>query len=201
MVVPAVFFQSTNFIDACYIVAFGLFIYGMSGLTGPRTAVRGNLIAATGMAVAVIAKVTKPTAPMRARVFPSIAVPSVAAWEHLRVAGLVTDARGQEAAALLAPLFSCGGPLGLRERLGPAVGGDDGGEIGELLGLERQKLVAGLRRLQGAGRTLALADQRRHLRPVGVEVADDSRLDAHGVLLASHRILPARLSVRDQRLF
>src|SRR5207302_3238498 len=38
-----------------YIVAFGLFIYGMSGLTGPRTAVRGNKIAAAGMALAVVA--------------------------------------------------------------------------------------------------------------------------------------------------
>jgi H+-translocating NAD(P) transhydrogenase subunit beta len=53
--VATIFLQSTNFIDACYIVAFALFIYGMSGLTGPRTAVRGNLIAATGMAIAVIA--------------------------------------------------------------------------------------------------------------------------------------------------
>jgi NAD(P) transhydrogenase subunit beta len=52
---PATFLQSINFIDACYIVAFALFIYGMSGLTGPRTAVRGNLIAATGMAIAFIA--------------------------------------------------------------------------------------------------------------------------------------------------
>jgi NAD(P) transhydrogenase subunit beta len=50
-----VFLQTTNFIDACYIVAFGLMIYGMSGLTGPRTAVRGNQIAAVGMAVAVVA--------------------------------------------------------------------------------------------------------------------------------------------------
>jgi len=50
-----VFLQTTNFIDACYIVAFGLMIYGMSGLTGPRTAVRGNQIAAAGMAVAVVA--------------------------------------------------------------------------------------------------------------------------------------------------
>ncbi len=45
----------TNFIDAAYILAFGLMIYGMSGLTGPRTAVRGNQIAAAGMAVAVVA--------------------------------------------------------------------------------------------------------------------------------------------------
>jgi NAD(P) transhydrogenase subunit beta len=50
-----IFLQSVNFIDACYIVAFGLMIYGMSGLTGPRTAVRGNQIAAVGMAVAVVA--------------------------------------------------------------------------------------------------------------------------------------------------
>jgi NAD(P) transhydrogenase subunit beta len=49
------FVQSQNFIDAAYIVASALLIYGMTGLTGPRTAVRGNKIAATGMAIAVIA--------------------------------------------------------------------------------------------------------------------------------------------------
>jgi NAD(P) transhydrogenase subunit beta len=38
-----------------YIVAFALLILGLSGLTGPRTAVRGNKIAAVGMLVAVIA--------------------------------------------------------------------------------------------------------------------------------------------------
>jgi H+-translocating NAD(P) transhydrogenase subunit beta len=38
-----------------YIGAFALFIYGLMGLTGPKTAVRGNWIAAAGMAVAVIA--------------------------------------------------------------------------------------------------------------------------------------------------
>jgi NAD(P) transhydrogenase subunit beta len=55
--IPAatVFLQTTDFIDSAYIVAFGLMIYGMSGLTGPRTAVRGNQIAAVGMAVAVVA--------------------------------------------------------------------------------------------------------------------------------------------------
>ncbi len=50
-----VFLQSTNFIDAAYIVAFALLIYGMTGLTGPRTAVPGNKIAAVGMAIAVVA--------------------------------------------------------------------------------------------------------------------------------------------------
>src|SRR3954465_2467420 len=38
-----------------YIAAFSLFIYGLGGLTGPRTAVRGNRIAAVGMAIAVLA--------------------------------------------------------------------------------------------------------------------------------------------------
>jgi NAD(P) transhydrogenase subunit beta len=38
-----------------YIIAFALFIYGLAGLTGPRTAVRGNRIAAVGMALAVLA--------------------------------------------------------------------------------------------------------------------------------------------------
>jgi NAD(P) transhydrogenase subunit beta len=55
MLAPAVFLQNTNFIDILYIVAFALFILGLSGLTGPRTAVRGNKIAATGMAIAFVA--------------------------------------------------------------------------------------------------------------------------------------------------
>src|SRR6201987_5754480 len=38
-----------------YLVAFAMFIYGLMGLTGPKTAVRGNWIAAAGMAVAVVA--------------------------------------------------------------------------------------------------------------------------------------------------
>jgi H+-translocating NAD(P) transhydrogenase subunit beta len=54
-VLATVFLQSTYFVDAAYIVAFGMLIYGMTGLTGPRTAVPGNKIAAAGMAIAVIA--------------------------------------------------------------------------------------------------------------------------------------------------
>jgi H+-translocating NAD(P) transhydrogenase subunit beta len=60
VIAATVFFQGSNFTDALYIVAFSLFIYGMSGLTGPRTAVRGNKIAATGMAIAVIATLIQP---------------------------------------------------------------------------------------------------------------------------------------------
>ncbi|SDC59426.1 NAD(P)(+) transhydrogenase (Re/Si-specific) subunit beta [Actinokineospora iranica] len=47
-------------IQLLYIVAFALFIYGLMGLTGPRTAVRGNWIAATGMGVAVVATLLTP---------------------------------------------------------------------------------------------------------------------------------------------
>ncbi|HPX36690.1 MAG TPA: NAD(P)(+) transhydrogenase (Re/Si-specific) subunit beta [Mycobacterium sp.] len=46
-------------VDVLYIFAFALFIYGLSGLTGPKTAVRGNWIAATGMGIAVIATLIK----------------------------------------------------------------------------------------------------------------------------------------------
>jgi NAD(P) transhydrogenase subunit beta len=43
-VIATVFLQTTDFVDAAYIVAFSLLIYGMTGLTGPRTAVRGTLL-------------------------------------------------------------------------------------------------------------------------------------------------------------
>jgi len=49
------FIHSSDLIAVLYIVAFSLFIYGLSGLTGPRTAVRGNRIAAVGMAIALLA--------------------------------------------------------------------------------------------------------------------------------------------------
>jgi NAD(P) transhydrogenase subunit beta len=42
-------------VTVLYIIAFAMFIYGLMGLTGPKTAVRGNWIAGAGMALAVIA--------------------------------------------------------------------------------------------------------------------------------------------------
>ncbi len=48
------------FRNVLYIISFGLFIYGLSGLTGPKTAVRGNRIAAVGMAVAIVATLLVP---------------------------------------------------------------------------------------------------------------------------------------------
>src|SRR3979490_3222155 len=46
-------------VTTLYIISFGMFIYGLMGLTGPKTAVRGNLIAAVGMALAVGATLVK----------------------------------------------------------------------------------------------------------------------------------------------
>jgi NAD(P) transhydrogenase subunit beta len=59
--VPAtVWIQSESFIYILYIVAFSLVIQGLRGLVGPRTAVRGNRVAAVGMAIAVIATLLQP---------------------------------------------------------------------------------------------------------------------------------------------
>ncbi|MGH2834598.1 MAG: NAD(P)(+) transhydrogenase (Re/Si-specific) subunit beta [Solirubrobacteraceae bacterium] len=54
------FLQSEDFIYVLYIIAFALFIQGLRGLSGPTTAVRGNRIAAVGMAIAVVATLLNP---------------------------------------------------------------------------------------------------------------------------------------------
>jgi NAD(P) transhydrogenase subunit beta len=54
------FIQGESFIYVLYIIAFALFIQGLRGLAGPTTAVRGNRIAAVGMAIAVIATLLNP---------------------------------------------------------------------------------------------------------------------------------------------
>jgi NAD(P) transhydrogenase subunit beta len=54
------FLQSESFIYVLYIVAFALFIQGLRGLSGPTSAVRGNRIAAVGMAIAVLATLLNP---------------------------------------------------------------------------------------------------------------------------------------------
>ncbi len=51
----ASFLQDPDFIRFLYIIAFVLFIVGMRGVTSPLTARRGNMIAALGMAIAVVA--------------------------------------------------------------------------------------------------------------------------------------------------
>lgn len=46
--------MNSSFVDIAYLVAAALFILGIKGLTKPRTAVRGNQLAATGMFIAVL---------------------------------------------------------------------------------------------------------------------------------------------------
>src|SRR4051794_8267862 len=50
----------SDVINLLYIVAFSMFITGLRMLRGPRTAVRGNQVAAVGMAIAVVATLLTP---------------------------------------------------------------------------------------------------------------------------------------------
>jgi NAD(P) transhydrogenase subunit beta len=59
-VTATAFFQDIDFIAACYVVAFSLFITGLAKLTSPTTAVQGNKIAAFGMLIAVLATLLEP---------------------------------------------------------------------------------------------------------------------------------------------
>ena len=58
--VMGTFLQNGSFLDVLYIIAFGLFIQGLRGLSGPTTAVQGNRIAGVGMAIAVVATLLQP---------------------------------------------------------------------------------------------------------------------------------------------
>ncbi|HEY7629540.1 MAG TPA: NAD(P)(+) transhydrogenase (Re/Si-specific) subunit beta [Thermoleophilaceae bacterium] len=53
MTVTGFFLRDDVFLDYVYIVAFSLFIIGLMFMTSPRTARRGNMVAAVGMAIAV----------------------------------------------------------------------------------------------------------------------------------------------------
>ena len=54
MIPLAALSPNSDLVIALYIVSFSLFIFGISQGTHPRTARRGNLIAATGMAIAIV---------------------------------------------------------------------------------------------------------------------------------------------------
>src|SRR3546814_383340 len=125
---------------------------------------------------------------------------SVPVREHAGTARLIAAAWRQEATALLAALFGGGGSLGRGQGIGSTVRRDDRGEVGELLRLKGEELIAGLGRLERTGGALAAADERRHLGAVGVDVADDAGLHAHRVLKAVDRVLPALARAGDQLL-
>ncbi|MFW5811928.1 MAG: NAD(P)(+) transhydrogenase (Re/Si-specific) subunit beta, partial [Alkalispirochaetaceae bacterium] len=46
--------NSSTYVDLFYLLAATLFILGLKGLSHPRTAVRGNLMGALGMLLAVV---------------------------------------------------------------------------------------------------------------------------------------------------
>ena len=50
----------SDLVNLLYIVGFSLFVIGLRRVRGPRTAVRGNLIAAAGMAVALVGTLLDP---------------------------------------------------------------------------------------------------------------------------------------------
>src|SRR3546814_8045215 len=83
------------------------------------------------------------------------------------------------------------------ERLSAALRGDRGGEVGELLRLEREKLVAGLRRLQSTARRLAGADERVDRRAGAVDLADHARLPAQRIFKRPDAVFPARIGIGD----
>jgi H+-translocating NAD(P) transhydrogenase subunit beta len=60
MPVSGVFLRDSTFLDYCYIVAFALFILGLHFMTHSRTARRGNVVAAVGMAIAVTDTLLRP---------------------------------------------------------------------------------------------------------------------------------------------
>src|SRR5271165_605020 len=123
-----------------------------------------------------------------------------ASVEHLRGAGLIASAVVEEVLKLLLSLDLALDLTRTIEALGAGNRRHDGGEIGELLGLKRDELVARLRGLQRARGRLARRDERADLGAGRVEILHDASLDAHGVLESGSRVLPARLCVSEKLL-
>src|SRR3546814_19128392 len=96
-----------------------------------------------------------------------------------------------EAAELLASLRFGGGVAGGFERLSASLRSDQCREVRDLLGLQGEKLVAGLRRLQRSGRRLAGAAAVRHGGAPAVDIVAHARLDLQ-------RLQTGRASVRDE---
>ena len=110
--------------------------------------------------------------------------------EHPHVLGLIALPRRQKPPELFSPLVLGGRALRRLKALRPALCRDSGGEVGKLLRLKREDLIAGLGRLQSAAGTLARDHERRCLDAIGIEVAHDSSLDPERVLQRRDRILP-----------
>ena len=70
--------MSSDLIDLCYLLAAVLFIIGLKGLTKPRTAVRGNLLGALAMLIAVVVTLLHQDVISRGGLLVAIAIGSVA---------------------------------------------------------------------------------------------------------------------------
>src|SRR5882757_8446243 len=84
------------------------------------------------------------------------------------------------------------------QALGARNRGHHGGEVGELVGLKGDKLIARLRGLQRARRGLARRHQSVDLHAGAIEIANDAGLHAHGVLETCEGVLPAHLGIGEQ---
>src|SRR5262249_36846064 len=120
--------------------------------------------------------------------------------KHLNRYGLVTLNLREETPQTLPALVLGGHSLSGLQALRSSLGRNNCGEIGNLLRLKSQKLIASLACLQGSCRSLTCGDQRRHLSSVAIEITDDGRLHSHRVLQTCQRVLPAHLCVGDKKL-
>ncbi len=123
-----------------------------------------------------------------------------ASVEHLRVAGLVAGAVVQKLRRLGSRLllgFDRARPV---QTLGSRNRRHHRGEIGELLGLDRDQLIAGLCSLQRAGRRLAGVHQRIDLCVGALEILHHTGLHTHRILIRSKCVLPTGLRVGEKLL-
>jgi hypothetical protein len=120
--------------------------------------------------------------------------------EHLDGLRLVAVAIAQEPAELLLSLALGLRLAGLFERLGPALRGEESGQIRKLSGLHRDQLIAGLGRLQDADGRLTARKQRTRLRLSVGQVLHRAGAEGERMLEGGQRILPALLRASDHLL-
>jgi len=136
------------------------------------------------------------TAIIRAAIFRSIVCRS-SILEHAD-GGRTVGGAGHEAGELLAGLFLRGSVTSLLQSLGPSLRGEHRGQVGDLLRLHGEQLVAGLRRLKHADRRLAGVDQCAGLRARAFQIGDGGGARLQRVLEGGDGLLPALLRRGDE---
>ena len=120
--------------------------------------------------------------------------------EHPHGLGLVTATGGNKLLELRPRLLLVGGGASAIEALGTTLRRDERGQIGELPGLQRDELIAGLTGLQHSDRRLACREEPTGLGPGRVEALYHAGLDAQRVLITGKGVLPAGLRVACELL-